>query len=44
MLFDHADSTGVEGKIIVEWILGKWVGELWTECIWLRVRTNGKLL
>jgi hypothetical protein len=40
----HAEDPGVEGKIILERILGKYIGELWTEFIWLRIGTSGGLL
>jgi hypothetical protein len=41
---DHSKELVVDGKIILEWILGKDGGKLWTVFIWLRVRTNGGLL
>jgi hypothetical protein len=25
---DHSEDLGVDGKIILEWILGKWVGKV----------------
>jgi hypothetical protein len=28
-------------KIILEWILGKYCGNVWTGFIWLRIGTNG---
>jgi len=31
-------------KIILEWILGKYGGKMWTGCIWLRIETRGRLL
>jgi hypothetical protein len=37
-------GPGVERKIILEWILGKEGGKLWTEFIWLRIGTSGGLL
>jgi hypothetical protein len=27
---DHSEDLGVEGKIILECILGKWGGKVWT--------------
>jgi len=33
----HSDDLGVNGKIILEWILGTQNGKVWTECIWLRM-------
>jgi hypothetical protein len=41
---DVSEDLGVDGKIILEWILGKWNGNLWTECIWFRIGTSGGLL
>jgi len=32
------------GMIILEWILEKYCGKEWTGFIWLRIRTNGRLL
>jgi hypothetical protein len=31
----------VDGKIILEWILGKQAGKVWIGFIWLRIGTNG---
>jgi hypothetical protein len=41
---DHSEDLDVDGKLIQESILGKYGGKFWTECIWLRIRTNGGLL
>jgi hypothetical protein len=30
---DHLEDLDIDGKIILEWILGKWGGKLWTGCI-----------
>jgi hypothetical protein len=38
---DHSEDLGVDGKIILEWILGKLGGKMWTGCIWLRIGTSG---
>jgi hypothetical protein len=35
---------GVDGKIKLEWVLGKWDGKLWSGCIWLRIRTSDWIL
>jgi len=35
---------GIDGKIILEWILGKQDGKVWIRCIWLRVGSSGGLL
>jgi hypothetical protein len=34
----------MDAKIILEWILRKYGGKMWTGCICLRIRTSGGLL
>jgi hypothetical protein len=41
---DHAEYLGVDGKIILKWILEKWSVKVWTGCIWLKIETSGGLL
>jgi hypothetical protein len=41
---DHPEDIGVYGRIILEWILGKWGGKMWTRCIWTRRETGGRPL
>jgi hypothetical protein len=41
---DHSEDLGVDGRIILEWILGKYVGKVCTGCIWSRVGASGGLL
>jgi hypothetical protein len=41
---DHLKDLGAYEKIMLEWILGKYGGKVWTECIWLRIGTSGGLL
>jgi hypothetical protein len=41
---DHLEDQDVDGRIISEWILGKWDGKLWTGFIWLRLKTSGEFL
>jgi hypothetical protein len=41
---DYVKDLGVNGKIILKWILGKQGGKIWTGCIWLRIGTSGRLL
>jgi hypothetical protein len=38
---DYWEELGVDGKIILEWILGKQSGEVWTGCIWLMIGASG---
>jgi hypothetical protein len=39
---DHSEDLGVDGKVILECILGKWGGgKLWTGCICVRIGTSG---
>jgi hypothetical protein len=40
---DHSEDLGVDGRIILEWILEK-QGEQLSGCSWLRTGTNGGLL
>jgi hypothetical protein len=41
---DHSEDLGIDGKKILEWILGKYGGKVWTGCTWLRIGTRGGLL
>jgi hypothetical protein len=41
----HLEDTGIDGKIILEWIFIKWdEGMDWTGLIWLRTGTGGGLI
>jgi hypothetical protein len=40
----YFENLGVDGKIILELILGKWNGRVWIGCIYFRIRTSGGLL
>jgi hypothetical protein len=40
---DHSEDMGIDGKIILEWILEKCGGKLWLGFIWLRIGTSGIL-
>jgi len=37
-------NLGIDGRIILEWFLGKYGGKVWTGCIWLRIGTSDRLL
>jgi hypothetical protein len=41
---DHSEDLDVDGRIILEWILEKYGGKVWTECICLRIETSGGFL
>jgi hypothetical protein len=41
---DHFEDLGVDGRIILEWILGKLGGKEWTRFTFHRVGTNGRQL
>jgi hypothetical protein len=38
---DHLEDLGVDGKIMLEWIIGKYCRRLWTGFIWLRIVVSG---
>jgi len=41
---DHSKDVCVDGRIILEWILAKESGKLWTGFICLRIGTSGGFL
>ena len=41
---DHLEYPGVDGRIMLRWIVRKWDWEAWTGLIWLRIGTGGGLL
>jgi hypothetical protein len=41
---NHLEDLVVAGKIVLEWILGKRSGKVWTGFIWLRKGTSARLL
>jgi hypothetical protein len=41
---DHVEDLDVDGRIILERVLGKEGGMLWTGFMWLRIGTSGRLL
>jgi hypothetical protein len=38
---DHLEDKGVDGKIILQWIVRRHGGKVWAGCICLRIGTNG---
>jgi len=40
----YSDDLDVDGKIILEWILGKQGGKIWTGLIWVMIGISGGLL
>jgi hypothetical protein len=41
---DHWGNPGVEGRIILRWILWKWDVGVWTGFSWLWIETGGGYL
>jgi hypothetical protein len=41
---DHSEDLGVDKMIILEWILEKLFGRVWTVFIWLNLGGTGGLL
>jgi hypothetical protein len=40
----HKEDLGVDGRIVLKWILEKWGGKVWAGFIWFRTETSGRLL
>jgi hypothetical protein len=38
---DHLEDPGVDGRIILRWILRKWSVEVWAGSSWLSIETVG---
>jgi hypothetical protein len=41
---NHSEERGVNGKIILKWILGKQGGKVWTGCILFKILSSGGLI
>jgi hypothetical protein len=41
---DHLGDRGVDGRIVLKWIFGKWNGWTRTDLSWLRIGTVGGFL
>jgi hypothetical protein len=41
---DQSEDLDVDVRKILQWILGKYDGKVWTVFIWLRIGTNDGLL
>jgi hypothetical protein len=41
---DYLEDLGIDGKTILEWILGKQGRKVWTTCIWFRIGISCRLL
>jgi hypothetical protein len=37
---DFSEDLDIDGRIILEWIIGKFGGKVWTGCIWLQTVTS----
>jgi hypothetical protein len=41
---DHLEDLDIDERIILEWILRKSHGKVWTGFIWLRIQSTGRLV
>jgi hypothetical protein len=40
---DCQEDLGVDGRIVLKWILGKYGWRVWIGFVWLRIGTSGKI-
>jgi hypothetical protein len=40
----HSEDLGIDGMILLEWMLGKMGGKLWDRCVWLMIGTSSCFL
>jgi hypothetical protein len=40
---DRQEDLGVDGRIVLKWILGKYGWRVWIGFVWLRIGTSGKI-
>jgi hypothetical protein len=40
----HPEDPGVDGRVILKWVLEKWIWSVWIKFIWLRKQSNSGLL
>jgi len=41
---DHLEDIGIGERIILKWTFKMWGGRVWTELVWFRIETGGRLL
>jgi hypothetical protein len=41
---NNSEDLGVDGMIILEWILEKQIARVWNEYIWLKIGTTVRVL